>query len=179
MSLDYSNIIPECYVDTNLIQYLLNGTVNHQHSCNNVIKVLKGKFKDRFAIGIIDNDKKAVWYLSECEKIVSSPHLCVLKHRERSHYLITITPAVDRFLLDCANEQGVSLKAHGFPSQLNEFIKLTKKVTSNTDPEIRRLIEDLRNHQELVSLQRTLDYLFNKTYNSDSSVIQSFFGCLL
>ena len=26
-------VIPECFVDTNLIEYLLNAGVNHQHCC--------------------------------------------------------------------------------------------------------------------------------------------------
>ena len=47
MRLDYPNVIPECFVDTNLMQYLLNGTVNHQHCCSKVVGTLKGKFSDR------------------------------------------------------------------------------------------------------------------------------------
>lgn len=27
------DVMPECYVDTNLIEYLLDAGVNHQHSC--------------------------------------------------------------------------------------------------------------------------------------------------
>ena len=59
------NVIPECYIDTNLIEFLLNAKVNHQHSCNNVIKALNDK-KDEFAIGIIDNDKRKVAYINDC-----------------------------------------------------------------------------------------------------------------
>ncbi len=62
------NVIPECYIDTNLIEFLLNAKVNHQHSCNNVIKALNDK-KDEFAIGIIDNDKRKVAYINDCKEI--------------------------------------------------------------------------------------------------------------
>lgn len=31
------NVMPECYVDTNLIEYLLDGVVNHQHCCSKVV----------------------------------------------------------------------------------------------------------------------------------------------
>lgn len=50
-------VIPECYVDTNLIEYLLDAHVNHQHSCTKVIGNLKNSYRDKFAVGIIDRDK--------------------------------------------------------------------------------------------------------------------------
>ena len=34
-------VIPECYVDTNLIEYLLSAGVNHQHCCSKVVGQLK------------------------------------------------------------------------------------------------------------------------------------------
>ena len=39
-------IIPECYVDTNLIETLVPTAkgYNHQKGCNNVVKVMKEKF---------------------------------------------------------------------------------------------------------------------------------------
>lgn len=46
--------MPECYVDTNLIEYLVKAGVNHQHSCTKVVGLLKNNFADKFAIGIID-----------------------------------------------------------------------------------------------------------------------------
>lgn len=51
------NVLPECYVDTNMIEYLLDAGVNHQHSCSKVVGQLNTAFSDRFAIGIIDKDK--------------------------------------------------------------------------------------------------------------------------
>ena len=52
-----TNIMPECYVDTNLIEYLIGDTVSHQHCCSKVVGTMKGRFADRFAVGIIDEDK--------------------------------------------------------------------------------------------------------------------------
>jgi hypothetical protein len=54
-------IIPECYVDTNLVETLVPPTgrgYNHQHGCGTVTKVMKERFADGFAVGIIDKDKK-------------------------------------------------------------------------------------------------------------------------
>ena len=39
------DVMPECYVDTNLIEYLLDAGVNHQHSCSKVV----GQQKDLVA----------------------------------------------------------------------------------------------------------------------------------
>lgn len=47
-------IIPECYVDTNLISTLINAAVNHQKCCTKVTETLNKTFSDNFAVGIID-----------------------------------------------------------------------------------------------------------------------------
>ena len=176
MSLDHPNVLPECYVDTNLIQYLMHGTVNHQRSCNKVVGTLKRSFSNRFAIGIIDKDKVEVGYLAECDAIVNSEHLCVLKHRVLPHYLITISPAVDGFLLDCAKEQGVSLKDYQLPSDLKEFTKQTKKITANKNPSIRNLIIAIKNNKEIIALGKTLRYLQEAKYESRIDYIKAFYG---
>ena len=71
------DVMPECYVDTNLIEYLLNAGVNHQHCCSKVVGQLNTTFADKFAIGIIDKDKVQLGYLAECDLIVQSKHLSI------------------------------------------------------------------------------------------------------
>ena len=74
MRLDHPNILPECYVDTNLIEYLMHGTVSHQQGCNQVVGTIKRRFSDRFAVGVIDKDKVKVGYLAElCQTTRCSP----------------------------------------------------------------------------------------------------------
>lgn len=63
------NVLPECYVDTNLIEYLLDAGVNHQHSCSKVVGQLNTTFANSFAVGIIDKDKVEMGYVKECEII--------------------------------------------------------------------------------------------------------------
>lgn len=91
------NVMPECYVDTNLIEYLLDGVVNHQHCCSKVVGQLNNTFADKFAIGIIDKDKVELGYIQDCDEIAKTEHLTLLKHKSRHHYLITISPAVDKY----------------------------------------------------------------------------------
>lgn len=101
-STKFFHIMPECFVDTNLIEFLLNAGVNHQHCCSQVVNQLRTKFENRFAIGIIDKDKVELGYIKDCDKIAETQHLTLMKHKNKCQYLITIKPAIDRFILDCA-----------------------------------------------------------------------------
>lgn len=93
-------IIPECYIDTNLVETLVcTGGCNHQKGCNQVAKVMQEKFADRFAVGIIDADKRRPGYLNEFYEIASSEHIKLFRHPARSHFMILVHPAADGFIL--------------------------------------------------------------------------------
>ena len=169
------HVMPECFVDTNLIEYLLNAGVNHQHCCSKVVGQMKSTFADRFAVGIIDKDKVQLGYIQECDIIATTEHLTLMKHHERHQYLITIAPAVDKFVLDCAQEQMVDVKAFGLPSELIKFTKESKSVSSNTDPRFKSLFAAIRNNSEIHSLKMALKYLCENQYSSDSAYLKELF----
>lgn len=162
------HVMPECFVDTNLIEYLLNAGVNHQHCCSKVVGQLKSTFADKFAIGIIDKDKVQLGYIQECDVIAQTEHLTLMKHRKRHQYLITIAPAVDKFVLDCAEEQMVDVKAFGLPDELRRFTDETKRVSSNSDLRFKSLFAAIKNNSEIHSLKMVLKYLCDNKYTSDS-----------
>lgn len=169
------HVMPECFVDTNLIEYLLNAGVNHQHCCSKVIGQLKSTFADKFAIGIIDKDKVQLGYIQECDTIAQTEHLTLMKHREHHQYLITIAPAVDKFVLDCAEEQKVDVKDFGLPSELKRFTDESKRVSSNSDPRFKSLFAAIKNNGEIYSLKMTLKYLCENQYSSDSVYLRELF----
>lgn len=169
------DVMPECYVDTNLIEYLLNAGVNHQHCCSKVVGQLNTTFADKFGIGIIDKDKVQLGYLAECDLIVQSKHLSIYRHRQRSQYLITIKPAVDGFILDCAKDLDVFPEAFGLPSELREFIKISKSVTSNADYRFKSLFASLAKHSEIQALKKLLVYLCENRYQSSLDEIKNIF----
>jgi len=169
------NVLPECYVDTNLIEYLLDAGVNHQHSCSKVIGQLKTTFADGFAIGIIDKDKVELGYISECNVIAKTEHLTLMKHKTKSQYLITIAPAVDKFVLDSADEQNVNPMEFGIPSDLKGFTQLSKSVTSNTDTRFKSLFSAIKNNNEIKTLKNTLNYLNENKFQSDNEVLKNLF----
>lgn len=167
MKQKFLNVIPECYVDTNLIEYLMSAGVNHQHSCTKVVGLLNNQFKDKFAIGIIDKDKVQVGYIRECVEIAATEHLTLMKHRIRHQFLITVSPAADGFILDISSDEGIDTREYGLPSDLKEFTKVSKAVTSNTDDRFRNLFKAVRNNREFRNLRLALDYMVKHTYKTD------------
>ena len=169
------NVLPECYVDTNLIEYLLDAGVNHQHCCSKVVGQLNTTFADSFAVGIIDKDKVELGYVKECEVIAETKHMTLLRHNTRPQYLVMVAPAIDGFILDCAKQDGVDPQAFGLPSDLKGFTRESKAVTSNTDPRFKRLFSVLKDNDEISTLRSTLRYLSESKYNVDAAVLKQLF----
>jgi len=170
------HIIPECYVDTNLVSTLLGGIgVNHQKSCNNVVALMKGKFEDDFAVGIIDNDKRRPQYLNECTVLAESEHLCLYKHSGKHHYIITVSPAAEAFILSAVDQAHLSMQDYGLPSGLNEFKKITKHIVTNKSHELVRLFQDLSPVGEFKLLGNVLNYLLKKGFAARQDEVTAFF----
>lgn len=171
------HIVPECYIDTNLAEYLLKSHgVNHQKGCNAVAKkMMESNLKDQFSIGIIDNDKRQHSYVDEFEEIAHTQHIALLKHKERPHYFFRINPAMDKFILDCANEQGVNLKDNGLPSELEEFTKVTKEVNAKSDYRFKSLFAAIENSCEMILFYSLLQYLNESKYDCEIGVLKDMF----
>lgn len=171
------HIVPECYVDTNLAEYLLDSHgVNHQKGCNAVAKkMMESNLKDQFSIGIIDNDKRQHSYVSEFAEIAHTQHVTLLKHKERPQYFVRISPAMDQFLLDCAAEQGINLQDYGLPTELEELTKVTKDVKAKNDTRFKELFKSLKESEEMKKLRSVLNYLNDKQYKCDTAELQKLF----
>ena len=161
-----TNIMPECYVDTNLIEYLLGDAVGHQHCCSKVVGTMKEKFADRFAVGIIDDDKVEMGYVGECELVAKTNHLRLMKHKERHHYIILVSPAIDGFIMDSVKELGIDITSYDLPAKFELFKKRAKSITSNKDKDFRRLFTALRSHHEMAGLAATIKYLDAAQYSA-------------
>lgn len=175
-------IVPECYVDTNFVETLLNTSaaptagVNHQKGCNNVIGVIQSKLEDGFAIGVLDDDKKQVPFLSSCNAICESKHVSLLKERDKSHYVFLIRPAMDGFILDAAIDQNVKPEDFGFSSELKKFTKSTKEIETKNDANMTRLIKAIRGNLEIEALQDALVYLKENTFSSKDNDLKELFA---
>lgn len=170
-------IIPECYVDTNLVETLVcKAGCNHQKGCNQVAKVMQEKFADRFAVGIIDADKRRPSYLNEFKEVASSEHIKVLRHFSRHHFIILVHPAIDGFILSCAEAGSVNLTSYELSPVLKEFTSQTKNVMSNKDQRFKRLFNSLENVGEIKLMKTLLSYLVQATYASSNDDISAIFN---
>jgi len=163
------SIIPECYIDTCLTETitLCFNQFNHQKGCNSVCKVMQEKFSNSFALGIIDKDKKEVPYLQEFNLVSSNDSLFVYKHKSKHHYIIQITPAIERFFTKAASELGIDLALYGFSSDMKELTKITKQVADKNEAvfkTFKRLFRDLSEAPEMTRLAKLIQYLGENRY---------------
>lgn len=106
-------------------------------------------------------------YIKECEEIAKTKHLTIFKHPTYRHYLITVAPAIDGFILDNAREEGVDTRTYGIPSDLKGFTNLAKKVTSNNDIRFTNLFVAIKNAPEMRLFKNVLKYLLDKNFKAD------------
>lgn len=169
-------IIPECYVDTNLVETLVcKAGCNHQKGCNQVAKVMQEKFADRFAVGIIDADKRKPSYLDSFNEIASSEHIKLFRHSARPHFIILVHPAIDGFILSCAEVSSVDLSEYELSPVLKEFTAQTKNVMSNKDSRFKRLFKSMENVGEIRLIKSVIAYLVETTYEASNTELIKIF----
>ncbi len=169
-------IIPECYIDTNLVETLVcAGGCNHQKGCNQVAKVMREKFANRFAVGIIDADKRKPGYLNEFSEVAANEHIRLMRHRKLPHFIILVYPAADGFILSCADAADVRMSDYGLSPVLKEFTAQTKDVTSNKDLRFKRLFKSMENIGEIRLMKSLVSYLVNNTYRASDNEISAIF----
>jgi hypothetical protein len=168
----YNEIMPECFIDTTLVASLLDAEVNHKHSCNEVAKeMVKGHYKDVFAVGIIDNDKRKISYIESFDEIGRTDNLTFLKHRDKHHYVIKVGKehkAMETFIQANVDAIGMKMEDFDLPSDLAELIEQTKdSISTQKDPRIQKLCKAMRQSTEVAKLQDILAYLAANKYNVD------------
>ena len=173
----YNEIMPECFIDTTLVKSLLDADVNHKHSCNEVAREMeKGKYKDAFAVGIIDNDKRKISYIESFDEIGRTDNLTFLKHRDKHHYVIKVGrehKAMETFIKANVDAIGMKMEDFDLPSDLAELIEQTKdSVSTQKEPRILKLCKTMRQSPEVAKLQDVLEYLATYKYSADSEVIK-------
>lgn len=164
--------MPECYIDTTLVASLLDADVSHKHSCNEVAREMeRGKYKDAFAVGVIDNDKRKISYIEGFEEIGRTENLTFLKHKTKHQYVIKVGrehKAMETFII--ANVEAIGMKMEDFAlsSDLAELIEQTKNsVSTQKDSRLQKLCKALRQSPEVTKLQDVLTYLAANKYNVD------------
>ena len=171
-------IIPECYIDTAIVESLMNTDgVNHQKGCNNVARTMQTArhLKDSFAIGIIDKDKRKPSYVQQFTQLGKTEHIELMRHREKNHFIIRIIPAMDAFIMDTAAKENISLDNYNLPTDMTDFKSVTKQTTSKDDVRFKKLFRDLKDSDEFHLLKNILSYLLAHRYNAQDRHLEQFF----
>lgn len=171
-------IIPECFLDTLLVETLIFPTkaYNHQKGCNTVCKVMREELKDSFALGILDDDgdRRRPYYLKKEFRFVTEKHLVQLyKHTEKHHYLI-LHPPIESWLIKQAKEHNLALTDYELPTDLKGWRKI--KVPNRKDAErFKRLFRDLKNQnaEGIGVLKKWTAYLKEHARNADMNTLQN------
>lgn len=155
-------LVPECHVDTALARVLLADhltLINHQQGITKVAKSLQlqaGSGRSpRVVVGVVDEDKRFATnhYLLNFNQVVadrSEPtfrECCYRIYRHsthRSHYLIVLAPACDRWVFEAAQSAALDLTNFGLPTTLSGFLGVTKKETARTSMPLRNLLYAIR-----------------------------------
>lgn len=166
--------MPECYADTLMIETFVPPAIryNHKHSCSQVEnEMLRGKLKDKFAVGIIDKDKRSIQYLSEFEEKDSVAGSLILwrhKSKEKHHFIIQIQPALEKWILDICLSESIDLGE--LPNDLDKLKLYTKKQASLENESLKTLFTKMSERNENASIRKLkgwIKLLKEKNYNVD------------
>ena len=173
--------MPECYADTLLIETLVPTKIgyNHQAGCFTVEREMKlGKFKDRFALGIIDSDKVQIKYLKDfdvIDKVESSLILWRHRNKAKHHYIIQMCPALEQWILDMCREEDIILGDFGIDPNLEALRKYTKSDASTSDKKLIALFKEICSKTDNVwvrKLKSWVTLLKEKNYQVDIKELQ-------
>jgi hypothetical protein len=167
--------VPECYIDTMLIHTLVptekNERYNHQHGCFEVSNEMEFySLKDKFAVGIIDNDKKKAKYLSSFIEIANVENdLKLYKHEIYPQYFIEINPAMEVWILKICEQDKIDITKFDLPKDLKLLRKITKSQTSSMDKRFINLFLKFKvsDNRVVLKLMRWIKILKEKNYQTD------------
>jgi hypothetical protein len=176
-----NHVVPECYIDTMLIKVLVppEKRWNHQHGCHNVSRELeKGRLKDGFGVGIIDNDKVQVKYLkqfTEIAKFIDDKGIGVRLFNNGHHYFIQICPAIETMILKVCSDEMIDLNDYGLPVDLEELSKTTKSRSSEHDDRFIRLFQKIKETEnpKVKKLKNWITLLKEKNYHVDINELKN------
>lgn len=159
------DFVPECFFDTVILKKLLetNKNVRHIKGSDNVINALKGKaLIDSFAVAMIDKDKKEIDYFKECEVVRKEDKFLVWKHTSKPHFIIQITPPIEKWISEILDENGLRIEDFGYPTDYKKLKKSIKyDIDSESDEKLNKLVGAIINTKclTIINLKAILQYL--------------------
>jgi hypothetical protein len=171
-------IIPECYIDSCLIEVLLQANrdhVNHKKGNGTVANEMKNKFANDFCVGIIDEDRKDLDYLNEFDLVSETNYLKLRKHKRANHYIIQVRPVIEKWMMSICSEFGIPMNKFDLPDNWIDLVRISKSVTSKHDQRFIRLFKKMKSEEvePVMQLQKWLEYLKANKYNADINQLKN------
>lgn len=138
------NILPECYADTLLVETIQFKKPNHCYSIGAVSSTMQKFYANKVAIGVIDKDKPGTIpsYFKEFELLISSDDMELSWHPDTKHFIIVVAPALEQWLLDTADNLGVSAEKYGF-GNLKKLKRITKSERARSNENLKQFLNNL------------------------------------
>lgn len=118
---------------------------------------------------IISSDSNQFFITTHSPYVMSS-----LLESAGDDFIILVHPAVDGFILSCAEAGQVDLAEYNLSPVLKEFTAQAKNVMSNKDTRFKRQFKAMKDVGEMKLLESFLTYLVSTTYNADNNKLISF-----
>ena len=144
-----TRIIPECYIDTTLIEVLGFGKTNHKHNNSEVIKTLEQKgYNNNIGIGIIDRDKKQPKKFT-ADYIIKKKigNIELFQKNDASQRYIIVHPNIEKWIDDEAEKYQISRVKYGLPQDFKAFKNITKDISIGKKPGIKNYLSAIQNQQ--------------------------------
>jgi hypothetical protein len=157
-------IIPEDGAMRALVLALGFPKPNTGQGIGDTLNKIEKYFKNRFAIGIVDDDKRKPKLFEQYENILKEENaLRLLQKPESRHYLIVVEPAIELWLLKNAAE--IDLESSF--SSLKELKRITKDESAVVkDQQFKRFLNALyqNNAPGLATMKEWIDELYEKYF---------------
>ena len=138
-------ILPECNADTLLLE-MLGFFPSHQNGIGQVMNTLVKNFKNRPAVGIIDNDKKKPTAFGEFELNDEKANIQRRYKPDSKHALLVINPAFEDWVFENANAVGIDPINYGFNTP-KYFRQMCKKENAAKNPQLKQFLNTLKQKQ--------------------------------
>lgn len=156
-----NRIIPECYVDTVLIEILGYRKPNHKLNNSEVLKTLDSKgYNNSIGIGVIDKDKNQPKKLrEEYSSYKKAGKLEILRKGDSKRFVI-VHPNIERWTWEQGEQVGIDVQNYNLPKSYKAYLEICKKQNVGKNANIRNYLNALRNADtEIAYLKILIDTL--------------------
>ena len=137
------HIIPECYADTLLVEMLGFERPNHQLGIGSVLAIFEKQFKNRRAIGVIDDDKMKPNRFDLFEVVENKLGIKKLTKPETQHVILVISPAFEDWIFEKAKAVSVDPTKYGFRNA-KYFRHQCKSVNVRDNQSVKQFLNTLK-----------------------------------